>query len=351
MDSESFLEQHRLLIRSLYTRCKGLNARIAVVGCRESALILLNVVQNTDIPFAGIYEQARFQTRNDLNGLPIRPIAELKKLKADDVVVVASSMPATELQDTYALIRSLCPCRVVDFKILTDLFQIGTGLQKPLDIQFGDFLFGRGLQPLPGEYPYWQPLPPKVDFTGKVVLELGPFEGNNSVMLMALNPKKVIGIEARPVNYAKHAVMQSLYGWTNYTLMLGDMHLFPQMIREKIDIIFCSGVFYHSNKPWWLLQSCMEHCDTILLNGHVASDKRPTGHKTRTVTLESGTYEFEIYPEYGWGDPLSGVISDSLWFKEADLIRFLDYYGFRYEKYSSTLNPTGYWIDSVVTKK
>jgi hypothetical protein len=95
----------------------------------------------------------------------------------------------------------------------------------------------------------------------------------------------------------------------------------------------------------------MQHSDTIVLCGHISSEHSRPDRQFREVALESGTYSFEIYPEFGWDDGLSGVTSDSLWFKEKDLIHFLDYHGFRFNKYSTHVNQLGEWMMSVVTKK
>lgn len=95
----------------------------------------------------------------------------------------------------------------------------------------------------------------------------------------------------------------------------------------------------------------MDHCDTIVLCGHVASEFSKYSGVNEEVKLESGTYQFEVYPEFGWGDGLSGVTRKSLWFTEKDLAHFLDYHGFQYKKYDSHVNATGLWILSVVSRK
>lgn len=341
--------QYDLLKQSIYIRCKQLGARIAVVGSKSSAQLLLEAIDNKDIPIAGIFEADCFKEKSLLNGRPVQPIDELSVLDSGDVVVIASSREATDLHETFERIQSVCSCKTLHLKALSDIFLLMEELRAPLDYQFHEFLFGRGLLPQANEYPYWHPIPPGIDFTGKTVLELGPFEGNNSVMIMGLHPKKVIGVEARPVNFAKISVIKSLYGWENYRLVLGDMHLFPQLVEEKIDIIFCSGVFYHSAKPWWLLETCLEHCDTLILCGHVSSEHSHGPRGFVEVALTSGTYQFEVYPEIG--DNFSSVTGQSLWFKEEDLIHFLAYHGFHYEKYDSMVNETGLWVFSVVTKK
>ncbi len=341
----------RQIKRCVLAECKKLDARIAVVGTKESASCLLDIIADTDIPLAGIYERVEFNGKPQFHGHPVHPLNELSQLKPEDVVVIASSAEATQLYDTFMRIRSLCPCRVIHLKTLLRTFSLIDELKDPLKFEFDHFLFGNGLLPLSGESSYWHPVPPDVDFRDKTVLELGPFEGHDTVMILDQKPKKVIGLEARPLNYAKISVMRSLYNWQNYELLLGDMHLFPQLVKDKIDIIFCAGVFYHSDKPWWLLENCMEQCDTIVLCGHVASEHSPSGQQKRQVTLASGTYDFEVYPECGWEDGLSGVTSESLWFKEEDLIHFLDYHGFRFKKYSEHVNPLGLWMMSVVTRK
>ena len=48
----------------------------------------------------------------------------------------------------------------------------------------------------------------------------------------------------------------------------------------------------------------MQHSDTIVLCGHLSSEHSRPNRQFREITLESGTYSFEIYPEYGWDDGL-----------------------------------------------
>jgi len=350
MNVRRLVGQTNQVKRSIYAQCKKLNARIAVVGTKQSASFLLKAIEDTDIPVIGVYEGAGFTENKIFQGHPVRPLKELSRLNSNDAVVIASSAEATDLYDTFMTIKSFCPCKTIHLKSLMNVFSIANELKEPLRFEFDDFLFGPGLLPLEKESPYWHPVPPDVDFKGKTVLELGPFEGHDTVMLMDQKPRKVIGIEARPLNYAKISVMRSLYNWPNYELILGDMHLFPQLIKEKPDIIFCSGVFYHSDKPWWLLESCMQHSDTIVLCGHISSEHSCPNRQFREVALESGTYSFEIYPECGWDDGLSGVTNESLWFKEKDLVHFFDYHGFRFHKYSTHVNRLGEWMMSVLTK-
>ncbi len=332
----------------LTTRIRSFNRPIAVVGSLTSAERILEAVLEGEIPFRGIYEAPeRLKQPISLRGQPIQPWQELSKLDPDVLILIGSSRAVIDLQDTIETIRSLCSCRVLPLDSLLDVYDIHKELARLLQFEFDEYLFGRGFF----KEAHWHPEPPGIDFEGKTILELGPFEGNNSVMLMAKKPKKVIGLEGRPLNYAKFSVVRSLYNWQNYELLLGDIHLFPSLVSEPVDIIYCSGVHYHSAKPWWLLKSCLESCDTIVLNGHVASSHSVHPKGTQTVTLESGTYDFEIQPEFGWKDNLSGLSDHSLWFKKEDLIHFLNHYGFDYKEYHSAVTGPGLWIFSVVTKR
>ncbi len=127
------------------------------------------------------------------------------------------------------------------------------------------------------------------------------------------------------------------------------MHLFPSIVPESLDVIFCSGVLYHSEKPWWLLKTCMDHCDTIIVSGQVASEHSKAPRRFKEVTLDSGTYSFELFSE--GGDNLSGLTGQSLWFHEDDLKHFVNHCGFHYEKYNEWVNPHGLWVCSLLTRK
>jgi len=337
-----------VLKRILFVRCKELESSIAIVGSKDSASLLLDALEGTDIPLVGIFDQARLQNRNTLAGHSIRPLEDLSSLGPEDIVLIASNASATALMETRQTIQTLCPAQILDLKNLADVYNVIMGLKKPLDFQYEEYLFDYWVRDRLGEDTPWSFLPPGIDMKDKTILELGPFEAHNTIALMQQCPKQVIALESRPINFAKVSVVQSLMGWSNFSLRLGDMHVFPELVREPIDIIFSSGVFYHSDKPWWLLQTCMDYCDTMILCGQVSSKHSPPGRKFKSVTLENETYEFEVYPEFG--DPLSGMADHSLWFKEKDLQRFVEGMGCRYEKFNEWVNPHGLWICSTVTR-
>ncbi|QPJ65394.1 MAG: DUF1698 domain-containing protein [Candidatus Nitrohelix vancouverensis] len=328
-------------------KLKRLRGRIAIVGTRTAAEALLRAIDLGGINFLGIYEvDPDYKPGHELLGHKVKPLTNLARLKPTDTIVIASSQEAEVLYETIHQIENISRAKVIHFKSLMDVYMLHDELHDLLKFDFGEFLFWDGLFLEKN----WHPLPPKVSFKNKIVLELGPYEGNQTVMLARQNPAKIIAIESRPINYAKTSLIRSMYNFQNFELILGDMHLFPQLVKDKIDIIFCSGVLYHSSKPWWLLENCLKHADTVVVSGHVSSAESTHAMGFQTIELESGSYEFEIQPEFGWEDNRSGVATTSLWFKEEDLIRFAKYYGFNFKKYDSTVNKTGLWISAVLKR-
>ena len=74
--------------RVLSARCKALNAPIALVGTRTSALRLLKVLQGSEIPLAGVFDNLPHSP--ELEGQPVQPIEALSTIGSDSIVVVAS---------------------------------------------------------------------------------------------------------------------------------------------------------------------------------------------------------------------------------------------------------------------
>ena len=256
MNLEKLLSAQLGLPNYLNVSLKKLGGNIAVVGTKSAAQVLLKTINENNIPFCGVFEREQdYQADFEILGHSVQPLKKLPKLKPSDTVIVASSQEAEALYETILQVEKISKAQVIHFKSLMDVYMLHDELKDLMRFDFSEFLFWRGM--FHGEN--WQEPPPGVNFKNKTVLELGPYEGNQSIMLMRQKPKKVIAIEGRPINYAKTSLISSMYGFKNFEIILGDMHLFPSLVSEKIDIIFCAGVLYHSSKPWWLLKNCFKH--------------------------------------------------------------------------------------------
>ncbi|MFQ5481491.1 MAG: class I SAM-dependent methyltransferase [Nitrospinaceae bacterium] len=331
----------------LAARCRALGTPVAVVGTNSSASLLLAALAQGGAPLAGVFDRDPRPTR--FQGCLVQPLEGLRELDPGTTAVIASPTASIQLEETLTRIRKIHAGPVLCLEQLLDLWTLFESLKTPLQYNYGDHILKTWGLILQAEPAAWNYLPPGLDIEGKTVLELGPFEGHFSMMLMQRRPQRVIGLEGRPENYAKAAVLKAYLDWSNYTLRFGDMHLLDSLVPEPVDMIFCSGVHYHSAKPWWFLETCMEKCGSIVLSGHVASTHSPPGRRRREVALDAGVYSFEVFPE--GGDPLSGLTPYSLWFQEKDLIHFVESRGFRYEKFNEWVNPHGLWVCSHLTRK
>ncbi len=328
-------------------RCKSLKAPIAIVGSRNSSKHILKILKDAEIIVTGIYDDTPHPT--ELGGKKVQPIQALSTIDPQPVVLVASLDSSIELEETLQRIQNVFPGRVLCLEHLLDLPTLFHDLKIPLDYKYNELLLSGWRKHLIEKPSPWQYLPPDFNLKNKTVLEFGPFEGHFSMMLMEQEPKRVIGLEGRSDNYAKTALLKAYMDWDNYTLRFGDMHLFPSIVPEPLDVIFCSGVLYHSEKPWWFLETCMNHCDTIILSSQVASKHSPEPRRFKEVTLDAGKFSFEIFSE--GGDNLSGLSKQSLWFHEEDLAQFVEHHGFHYEKFNEWVNPHGLWICSILNRK
>ncbi len=125
MDFNQITFQYNQLRRIIYSQCKKLNARIAVLGTKSSADILLAFIDKTDICIAGVYEKETFSEKKTFKGYCVRPASELSQLNPDDVVILASSAEATDLYDTFNYVQSICSCKIIHLKSLVDYTLIG----------------------------------------------------------------------------------------------------------------------------------------------------------------------------------------------------------------------------------
>lgn len=331
----------------LKARCRAFGAPLAIVGTQAAASFLLKTLQTTEVPLIGIFEKSPHSA--DLQGMEVQPIEALSQVDPKTVVVVASSASSIDLEDTLTRIGSVFKGQVLCLEHLLDLPSLFQALKNPLDYKYGPHILDEWSKQMNDEPSHWPHMPDGFSVEGKTVLEFGPFEGHFSMMLMSQKPKRVIGLEGRPDNYAKVALLKAYLDWSQYTLRFGDMHLFPSLVPEALDVIFCSGVLYHSEKPWWFLKSCMGKCDTIIISGHVSSEHSKQPQRFQKVALENGDFEFEVFAE--GGDNLSGLTQHSLWFKEDDLISFVNHNGFKYEKFREWVNPHGLWVCSLLTRE
>ncbi|MBI3601036.1 MAG: hypothetical protein HY097_10415 [Nitrospinae bacterium] len=60
MKALEIANRYEILRSCIYSRSKQLNAKLAIVGTKKSASIILNALKGTDIEIIGVYEKNEF---------------------------------------------------------------------------------------------------------------------------------------------------------------------------------------------------------------------------------------------------------------------------------------------------
>ena len=179
-------------------------------------------------------------------------------------------------------------------------------------------------------------------FAGLNILELGPFEGYDSYLFTKLGAKQVTSIEANNINFLKCLLMKDTLA-LNVRFLHGDFFEYFRATDARYDIIWATGVLYHSERPIDLLAQIAAHTDRVFIWTHffaeslLSDDNRHYFNTSKNVeqrffeqtyTLHYRSYLMENQPD---GLPLhyeGGVQSYSYWLSRADIERVLRSLGF-----------------------
>ena len=111
-----------------------------------------------------------------------------------------------------------------------------------------------------------------VDFRGRSVLELGPFEAYNTFQISRLGTKSITAIEGNNINYLKCLVAKEVLG-IDARFLHGDVGRFLRSTSERYDICWAAGVLYHQEEPLVLLDSIGRVCECVFLWTHFYDDR------------------------------------------------------------------------------
>jgi SAM-dependent methyltransferase len=169
-----------------------------------------------------------------------------------------------------------------------------------------------------------------IDLRGKTVLELGPLEGGNTILLTKLGVNRVTAVEARVENYVKCCVVKNLFGLDTARFLLGDARDISVETHGRFDLALVAGVLYHLDDPHVLLQRLSGMTDTLLISTHYADDSSPSREaKVLTLSTPHGEYRGKRVPEGRLSEINSGIQSWAFWPFEEDLMRMLADAGYR----------------------
>lgn len=155
----------------------------------------------------------------------------------------------------------------------------------------------------------------------QTVLELGALEGGHSFALSSLQSvKSVLAIELRSSNLEKARFVKNLLGDKKVDFIQADVENCDLTKFGSVDAVFCSGILYHLQQPWKLLQQCSLITSKLFLWTHYASESQSSRKKHG--------YRGKWYREGGILDPLSGASRYSFWLSLGSLLQILEEVGF-----------------------
>jgi tRNA (mo5U34)-methyltransferase len=183
----------------------------------------------------------------------------------------------------------------------------------------------------------------RLDPAGKTILELGACDGQHTVALSRIC-RRVVALEVRPRNVLCALARLCLHEVDNAQVILKDVSKVDASIGA-FDLIYHTGVLYHLRDPVRHLFSIAPVADTIFLGTHYAEPSAPPGPR---ADLDDGgrSWPAYVYPELGWGDPLSGVEASSRWLPRDALLGVLVDAGYAHVEVIRESSGNGHpWID------
>ncbi|MEM7454933.1 MAG: class I SAM-dependent methyltransferase [Planctomycetota bacterium] len=170
-------------------------------------------------------------------------------------------------------------------------------------------------------------------FSGKTVLELGPYEGYHTAVMARAGAKSVAAIEANPNNFLKCLIVGNHFRLKNVRFLLGDFSRFFDSNEERFDFVLASGVLYHLTEPLDVLWQLTKITDSIGICTTYYDELNQlfkfTGRK-RLVTFDDS----EPFVLHQRMNPVEvrgkkhGIQPDAWMFSLDDLLRFLEFCNF-----------------------
>lgn len=166
-----------------------------------------------------------------------------------------------------------------------------------------------------------------VDFSGKTVLEPGPLEGGNTIMLQQRGAKKIVAVEGHLENYIRCCVIKNLAGLDRATFYFDDAMNVTAEKYGSFDIAFIAGLLYHLDRPHLFLQQLANMTRQLVISTHFADDASPSPDaEEQEISFGRATYRGKLFCEST--GPNSGLQRFSFWPFKQDLLHMLQDAGY-----------------------
>jgi len=174
------------------------------------------------------------------------------------------------------------------------------------------------------------------------ILELGPFEGYAAYLMEQLGAKNILAIEGNTINFLKCLVIKDVLR-LRAEFLCGDFLKYFHSTQQRFDLIWASGILYHSESPWELLNQITEHTDRVFFWTHYYEESLGSGPWAQHFSAKKNIQQvwhgkpYDLFwrsyllHNYTDGVPLhyeGGQLAYSYWVRKEDLIQFLHDRGF-----------------------
>lgn len=168
-----------------------------------------------------------------------------------------------------------------------------------------------------------------VIFDNKRILELGPLEGGNSLLLERFNVKEIVSIEGRVESYIKCCLIKNLYSLNKTKYHLDDVRNVTKVKYGTFDIAVVLGLLYHLDDPFKMLEIISEVAEVLVLSTHYADSESPYfDAEEMDLKTEKGIFKGRKYIEDPNSDPNAGLQNYSFWPYEKDLLKMCEAAGY-----------------------
>lgn len=164
------------------------------------------------------------------------------------------------------------------------------------------------------------------------VLELGPLEAAHTYQLAKLGAKEIIAIESNIEAYIKCLIVKEILNIPRAKFLLGDCIRFMEENEQRFDMVFCSGILYHMEDPFKLIEAISDRTDRVFLWTHYYSDAVSTSPARQAREVERGGIRLKYweveYGDMGYGKFWGGNKKTAAWLEKEDIIRCFTHFGF-----------------------
>jgi len=175
----------------------------------------------------------------------------------------------------------------------------------------------------------------------KKVIEFGPLECGNTILLEKMGASYILAVEGHLENYIRACVIKNIYELNRTKIVYNDAMAVDGQYGS-FGIAFVAGLLYHLDRPDIFLRNIARFSDELILSTHIAGPDSPSPDAREIYIRHDGhTYRGKRYAEFS--GPNSGLSSYSFWLYREDLLRMIEDAGYdNVNILSESRDPGGY---------